>query len=274
MEGFERFPPDDPREWIIRARSKLNAARARPDGVYLDDLCYDAHQAAEKGLKAVLIARGIRYPYVHDVEVLLDLLASRGEEVPAEVLAAIRLNVHGRYARYPGRTPATESDYATAIEDARAVVDWAAERVARIRWVREPRLEGYGNAWHRTRAATFEAGAEPGQAPLAWKGDPAAIREVVERVVAAAGPQRIIVFGSVARGGGGEHSDLDLLVVKEEPFDRRDVGDAIRRSLAGLGIPLDLILATPEDLARYGNSIALVYLPALEEGRVVYEAGV
>jgi HEPN domain-containing protein len=47
-----RFPPDDPREWLNRARSNLRRAAVRAEGVYLEDLCYDAQQAAEKAIKA------------------------------------------------------------------------------------------------------------------------------------------------------------------------------------------------------------------------------
>jgi HEPN domain-containing protein len=51
----ERFSPDDPREWLNRARSNLAQAQAKITGVYLEDLCFDAQQAAEKAIKALLI---------------------------------------------------------------------------------------------------------------------------------------------------------------------------------------------------------------------------
>jgi HEPN domain-containing protein len=50
----ERFSPDDPREWLNRARH-LARAQAKITGVYLEDLCFDAQQAAEKAIKALLI---------------------------------------------------------------------------------------------------------------------------------------------------------------------------------------------------------------------------
>lgn len=69
-------PPraDDPRAWLNRARSNLFHAKSRSPGVYLEDLCFDAQQAAEKALKAVLVQRGIRFPYVHDLAALLTLI--------------------------------------------------------------------------------------------------------------------------------------------------------------------------------------------------------
>ena len=64
MKLPERFPPDDPREWMNRARSNLARLKSRVPGVYLEDLCFDAQQAAEKAIKAMLIACNIEFPYV------------------------------------------------------------------------------------------------------------------------------------------------------------------------------------------------------------------
>ena len=54
MKPPERFPPDDPREWLNRARSNLVRAKNQIPGAYLEDLCFDAQQAAEKAIKAVM----------------------------------------------------------------------------------------------------------------------------------------------------------------------------------------------------------------------------
>ncbi len=59
----ERFPPDDPREWLNRASSNLAQAKADHPDVYLEDLCFNAQQAAEKSIKALLLHHGIRFPY-------------------------------------------------------------------------------------------------------------------------------------------------------------------------------------------------------------------
>ena len=91
MSRPERFPPDDPREWLNRARSNLARANARVPGAYLEDLCFDAQQAAEKALKAVLISRGVEFPYVHDLARLMSVLESRGERVPDAVRRAAGL---------------------------------------------------------------------------------------------------------------------------------------------------------------------------------------
>src|SRR5438552_1666072 len=85
-----RLPPDNPGEWLNRARSSLAKARggaAFPE-VYLEDLCFDAQQAAEKAIKAVLLHLGVRFPYVHDLALLLTLAEQAGQVLPEQVQAA------------------------------------------------------------------------------------------------------------------------------------------------------------------------------------------
>ena len=97
------------------------------------------------------------------------------------------------------------------------------------------------------------------------------VEEVVRRIVDAAQPEKIILFGSAARGEMGPHSDLDILVVKSGA-DHWGLSGRIRRALRGVNAAVDLVVATPEDIERYKDSHPLVYKPALREGRVVYEA--
>ena len=60
----ERYPPEDPREWLNRACSDLLLARAKGEGIYFEDLCFHAQQAAEKAIKALLIRHGPAGPPV------------------------------------------------------------------------------------------------------------------------------------------------------------------------------------------------------------------
>ena len=129
MTQPERFPPDDPREWMNRARSNLALASNRIPGTYLEDLCYEAQQAAEKAIKAVMIKRGIEFPYVHDLGRLLSILESVGESIPEEIYEAALLTKYAWEGRYPGVIePVSGQDYAEAIRIAEAVVRWAEER--------------------------------------------------------------------------------------------------------------------------------------------------
>jgi len=126
----ERFPPDDPREWLNRARSNLAKAKGgiHIPNVYLEDLCFDAQQAAEKALKALLIHRGVRFPYIHDLAELLGLVEQAGQDVPDAVRQAARLTRYAVVARYPGLSePVTLEEYEEAVAIAREVVRWVQE---------------------------------------------------------------------------------------------------------------------------------------------------
>ncbi len=94
--------------------------------------------------------------------------------------------------------------------------------------------------------------------------------DIIHRIVKVAEPEKIILFGSAARGTRGPHSDVDLLVIKSGQFHRGRLTEAIYMSLIGVGQPVDIIVVTPEDVERYRNSSALVIAPALREGQVVY----
>lgn len=95
--------------------------------------------------------------------------------------------------------------------------------------------------------------------------------EIASRILDVCSPVRIIVFGSFARGSEGPDSDVDVLVVDDQALQRRERSVQIRHAMRGLGIPVDVIVATTSDLERYGDAIGLIYGPALREGRVIYE---
>ena len=97
------------------------------------------------------------------------------------------------------------------------------------------------------------------------------LREIVRRIVAAVQPEKIILFGSAAREEMGPDSDLDLLVVKPCRH-RRKTARIIERSLIGIGIPTDIIVAKPNDIEQYRNTIGLIFRPALRDGKVIYAA--
>ena len=96
---------------------------------------------------------------------------------------------------------------------------------------------------------------------------------IIERIVEVADPERIILFGSGARGEMGPHSDLDLLVVKEGSFDRRKLVGDVYMNLIGVGQAVDVVIVTPEEVKEYGDTHALVISPALTEGQEVYQPG-
>lgn len=123
----------DPSEWLRRARSNLARARADrrlPEAIY-EDLCFDAQQAAEKAIKAVLVNRRVPFPKTHAIAELLTLLLQAAVHVPDGVRQAAILTGYAVEARYPGISEeVTEADYAAALELAERVVRWAESEIA------------------------------------------------------------------------------------------------------------------------------------------------
>ena len=97
------------------------------------------------------------------------------------------------------------------------------------------------------------------------------IKEVVERIVSGFAPEKVILFGSHARGEGGSDSDLDILVVMRIEGSRRQKATEIDCALFGIKKPNDLIVVTPEELERSRHSIGSIISPVLKEGIALYE---
>jgi predicted nucleotidyltransferase len=95
--------------------------------------------------------------------------------------------------------------------------------------------------------------------------------EVTRRILATSNPEKIVLFGSYARGDFGPDSDLDLLVILDGVDSPRAESVRLRRSLRGLLVPVDILVATPEQVERHRNTIGLIYRSALAEGMVLYE---
>ncbi len=118
---------DAPIRWLENARADLALARvALPPGALYEHLCFHAHQAAEKSLKAVLLKMEVEFPFTHNLQALFDLLPS-ALRTPSDVLEAVDLNPFAVATRYPGESePVTENDYHDAIRLAETVTQWAA----------------------------------------------------------------------------------------------------------------------------------------------------
>lgn len=97
------------------------------------------------------------------------------------------------------------------------------------------------------------------------------IQEMVRRLVALFHPEKIILFGSYARGTAGPDSDVDLLVVKSLTGSKRREQLNMRIALHGMGLAKDIVVVTPEELEEYKDLVGTVIRPALREGKVLYE---
>ena len=128
----EQHGAGSPAAWIRYAKSDLNLAGvARPSGVLLELLCFHAQQAAEKALKAVLVAWMIPVPHTHNIGTLLDLLPDE-VNIPADIQDARILTAYAVMGRYPSDVePVEQDEYEEAIRLAQAVVSWAEQIIKR-----------------------------------------------------------------------------------------------------------------------------------------------
>jgi HEPN domain-containing protein len=125
--------PTQPAEWLRTARSDLALARAgRPThDVLYEQLCFHAQQAAEKALKAVLVARQVEFPKTHEVGELLKLVEQNGVMIAARLWDASDLTPYAVRTRYPGsEEDIEEAEYRRAVELAERVVQLAERLVA------------------------------------------------------------------------------------------------------------------------------------------------
>jgi len=99
----------------------------------------------------------------------------------------------------------------------------------------------------------------------------ATIRRMARRIAERFSPDRIILFGSYAKGRPRPGSDADLLVIFRSVRDRRSKAAQIYAHLAGSGMPKDIVVVSRADVERYGDLHGMIIRPALEEGRVLYE---
>ena len=92
-----------------------------------------------------------------------------------------------------------------------------------------------------------------------------------ERIVGQFEPSRVVLFGSHARGTASEGSDVDLLVVMPEAPDKRRAAVEMRRALGDLPVSKDILVTTPDEIARRGHVAGSVLRTALREGTTLYE---
>ena len=101
----------------------------------------------------------------------------------------------------------------------------------------------------------------------------AALAEVVRRLVETYRPERIYLFGSVARGDAGPHSDYDLLVIVPD-----DAPPELRRSRAaylalwGTGVSSDVLVWTASQFDSQTHLVASLPATVIREGKLLHAA--
>ena len=102
--------------------------------------------------------------------------------------------------------------------------------------------------------------------------DPQTIDELVRRIVEAVHPQRVVLFGSAARGEMGPNSDLDVLVIMPDGTHRRRTAQEVYRRMWGFGFAKDIVVVTESDVREHSMDPYMIIKNALEEGRELYHA--
>ena len=109
--------------------------------------------------------------------------------------------------------------------------------------------------------------------PVQKELEPELLTEIVRRVVEAVAPQKIVLFGSRARGDHRPDSDIDLLVINESTVPRSQRTVRIHAALRGLPIEVDteVMVYTPKEVDEWKGSQAAFVTTALREGKILYE---
>ncbi|RLC08689.1 MAG: nucleotidyltransferase domain-containing protein [Deltaproteobacteria bacterium] len=92
--------------------------------------------------------------------------------------------------------------------------------------------------------------------------DESLIQEIVQRILSVACPKRIILFGSAATAEMSRDSDIDLLVVEDDPGNQRKESVRLRQRLTGSGYRFDVIVISTEWFDESKNVIGGIAYPA------------
>ena len=96
------------------------------------------------------------------------------------------------------------------------------------------------------------------------------IQQMVERIVAQFQPEKIILFGSHARGDGTTDSNVDLLIVMPVEGSKRVQQLEIRAAVHDVRVPKDILVSRPEEFQWRKDIIGTIERPAVREGRILY----
>ena len=99
------------------------------------------------------------------------------------------------------------------------------------------------------------------------------IEEMVQRIVAKCNPEKVILFGSHARGDAGEDSDVDLMVVVPVTGSKRAIRVEMRRLLNDIPVSKDIVVTTPEEFQWRQKYIGTIERPASRQGKILYAQG-
>jgi predicted nucleotidyltransferase len=97
------------------------------------------------------------------------------------------------------------------------------------------------------------------------------MEEIVRRIIDIAHPERIILFGSRARGDARPESDVDLLVVVDSAEPRHRRSAPLYGALSDILAPMDILVYSPDEIKEWSQVPQAFVTTAVREGKVLYE---
>jgi predicted nucleotidyltransferase len=105
-----------------------------------------------------------------------------------------------------------------------------------------------------------------------WAVTPLKVEAVIQRLIAAAQPRKIILFGSYVRGSVNQDSDLDVLVVVDDTrLNPHAEAARLRRTVRDINMPMDILVIAESEYERLRHRWDLIYYEATENGQLAYE---
>jgi len=95
--------------------------------------------------------------------------------------------------------------------------------------------------------------------------------QFIDRIIELVSPEKIILFGSRARGNATEMSDYDLLILKKDLISNRMTAQMLYKELLPFRVAVDLIVDTPENYDKYKSEKSFIYYQINKSGIVIYE---
>jgi len=102
--------------------------------------------------------------------------------------------------------------------------------------------------------------------------DERTLQKVVQRIVAVAQPNRVILFGSHGRGDANEDSDLDLMVIERQVDNRGEEMVRLRKAVGSIGAGVDVLVYSEAEIEERRDWCTSPIYWALREGRTLYVA--
>ena len=99
------------------------------------------------------------------------------------------------------------------------------------------------------------------------------IDQIVNIIVSTIAPEKIILFGSYAKGNYRKNSDIDILILKKGLKNERDITNRLYMNLFNerISVPVDLIAMDYDKFDQLNNDIGYIYKTIKQEGKVIYE---